>query len=120
MVAANLANLEQGGDHQSEKRKVQKCTLVKITDEDSLIKPPSIKAAAEKLKVSPDTVKRAMVAADLANLEQGRPEKVLIKTLKSKVVIKTLVKIKDAAKKLKAAPDSVKRANWRLKSRHPK
>ena len=72
------------------------------------------------LKVSPDTVKRAMVAADLANLEQGRPEKVLIKTLKSKVVIKTLVKIKDAAKKLKAAPDSVKRANWRLKSRHPK
>ena len=116
MVAANLANLEQGGDHQSEKRKVQKCTLVKITDEDSLIKPPSIKAAAEKLKVSPDTVKRAMVAADLANLEQGGDHQ----SEKRKVVIKSLVKIKDAAKKLKAAPDSVKRANWRLKSRHPK
>ena len=32
-----------------------------------------------------------MVAADLANLDQGRPEKVLIKTFK----------IKEAAKKLK-------------------
>jgi ParB-like chromosome segregation protein Spo0J len=50
MVAANLANLELG-DNQH-------------TKEDSLIKPPSIKDAAEKLNVSPDSVKRAKKITD--------------------------------------------------------
>jgi hypothetical protein len=42
-----------------------------------------------------------MVAADLANLDQGRPGKVLIKTFK----------IKKAAKKLKVGRDTVIRAS---------